>query len=178
MQKLRYLNHMESNKNATTTDQTVMQGAGQTLDNSDSPTPESDARTAVAEAIEETKNVAKDAIPNTPVTSTQFSIDPVVVKDRLDKGEPALTIVDIRDRRQFNEERITGAVSMPMAELVEQATASLSPVRDIYVYGESDVSTAEAAKQLRQAGFRNVAEIKGNLGAWKAIDAPVEGIVA
>jgi rhodanese-related sulfurtransferase len=97
------------------------------------------------------------------------------LKKRLDWGEPALTIIDIRSREAFNASRITGAVSMPLGELVVQATVSLEADRDIYVYGETDAQAAEAATQLRNAGFENVAELKGGLAAWKAANAPVEG---
>lgn len=100
------------------------------------------------------------------------------LKERLDWGEPALTIIDVRDRAAFNVERILGAVSMPMAGLIGQAQAALEPVRDIYVYGESDEQTAEAAEVLRTAGFNNVAALQGGLPAWKAAGFQVENIPA
>ncbi len=96
------------------------------------------------------------------------------LKTRLDWGEPALTIVDVRDRLQFNSRRILGAVSMPMAHLVEQAIPSLAATRDLYVYGETDEDSAEAALQLRKAGFVNVAVLRGGLAAWDAFNFPVE----
>jgi len=102
--------------------------------------------------------------------STVFAL-----KERLDWGEPALTIIDVRSREDFNASRITGAISIPATELVARATVSLEADRDIYVYGETDEQTAEAATQLRHAGFENVAELKGGLAAWKAAKAPVEG---
>ena len=66
---------------------------------------------------------------------------------------------------------------MPMDELVDRAKSSLEPVRDIYIYGETDEQTAEAANLLRAAGFRKVAELKGGIKAWKAIDGPIDGVV-
>jgi rhodanese-related sulfurtransferase len=96
------------------------------------------------------------------------------LKIRLDWGEPALTIVDVRDRLQFNARHITGAVSMPKAGLIQQATASLEATRDLYVYGETDEDSAAAATQLREAGFVNVAVLRGGLAAWEAFKFPVE----
>ena len=160
------------------TDMAVVQEVSSNLGDSKAPTPESSDASPVSEVIEGVKDIAKTVLPDTPPVNTQLAVDPIVVKERLEKGEPALTIIDIRERSQFNSERITGAVSMPMETLVEQAQSSLSSVRDIYVYGESDTSVAKAAKNLRKAGFSNVAEIKGNLGAWKSIGAPVEGSTA
>ncbi|MCM1982064.1 rhodanese-like domain-containing protein [Lyngbya confervoides] len=100
---------------------------------------------------------------------------PYDLKERLDWGEPALTIVDVRDRQTFNQQHIMGAICMPMSDLVAAASQSLEADRDIYVYGATDEQTAEAALRLRQYGFMQVAELKGGLSAWKAIRGSVEG---
>lgn len=100
------------------------------------------------------------------------------LKARLDWGEPALTIIDVRDRQQFNLAHIMGAISMPMAELVERVCQSFEMTRDIYVYGETDEESAAAAEQLRSAGFVNVSELRGGLAAWKAVDYPIESTTA
>ena len=99
------------------------------------------------------------------------------LKMRLDWGDPALTIVDVRDRADFNISHITGAIPMPMNELVERALSSLELMRDIYVYGDTDEDSAAAATKLRQAGYLNVSELKGGLPAWKAFGYPVDTVV-
>lgn len=96
------------------------------------------------------------------------------LKARLDWGEPALTIIDVRDRQQFNIAHIMGAVSIPASDLVTRAQETLELMRDIYVYGDTDEESAVAAEQLRQAGFVNVSELRGGLPAWKAVDYPIE----
>ncbi|PAX59934.1 rhodanese-like domain-containing protein [Brunnivagina elsteri] len=100
------------------------------------------------------------------------------LKERLDWGEPALTIVDVRDLNTFNATHITGAVSMPMNKLVACAIANLELIRDIYVYGETNEQTTEAAFNLREAGYENVAELLNGLAAWKAMGYPTEGFSA
>lgn len=100
------------------------------------------------------------------------------LKKRLDWGEPALTIVDVRDSSAFNATHIMGAISIPMNELVVRANASLELIRDIYVYGETNEQTAEAASNLRKAGYENVAELLDGLAAWKAIGYQTEGFSA
>jgi rhodanese-related sulfurtransferase len=97
------------------------------------------------------------------------------LKERLDWGEPALTIIDVRNRGAFNTGHIIGAVSIPPNQLVEQALVNLESVRDIYVYGSSDEETALAATSLKEAGYQNVAELTGGLAAWKAAGYPVDG---
>jgi rhodanese-related sulfurtransferase len=97
------------------------------------------------------------------------------LRQRLTWGEPALTIVDVRDRDAFNDGHIMGAIAMPMGELVARAQASLETIRDIYVYGETDAQTAAAADQLRMVGYQNIAELVGGLSAWRLARYPVEG---
>ncbi|WP_035984348.1 rhodanese-like domain-containing protein [Leptolyngbya sp. KIOST-1] len=89
----------------------------------------------------------------------------VALRQRLTWGEPALTIVDVRDRDAFNHGHIMGAIAMPLGELVARAQANLELIRDIYVYGETDAQTAVAANQLRTAGYQNIAELIGGLPA-------------
>ncbi len=96
------------------------------------------------------------------------------LKARLDWGEPALTIIDVRDRDIFNKSHIVGAISLPDAELVKRATQSLSLDRDIYIYSDSDEESATAATNLRTAGFKKVSQLRGGLAAWKAFGYPVE----
>ncbi len=97
------------------------------------------------------------------------------LKERLDWGEPALTIIDVRDRSLFNVSHITGAVPLPINELVERSLMNFELTRDIYVYGSTQEQTNTAATLLREAGYLNVAEIIGGLAAWKAVDYPIEG---
>ena len=99
------------------------------------------------------------------------------LKERLDWGEPALTIIDVRDRVAFNASHITGAVSLPLSQLVESALNNLELDRDIYIYGETDEETSTAVEQLRMAGYQNVAELLGGLAAWKNAGFPTESLV-
>ncbi len=94
---------------------------------------------------------------------------------RLNWGEPALTLIDVRNRDSFNTSHIMGAISCPLETLVSTALANLEFVRDIYVYGETDEVTAEAAHRLRDVGYLAVAELKGGLAAWKARGFAIEG---
>ncbi len=109
--------------------------------------------------------------PRTPLKS---AASPSELKKRLDWGEPALTIIDIRSRKAFEESHITGAASIPDAVLVETLSTNLELKRDIYVYGSNDRQSLEAVLRLRAAGYQSVADLKGGLPAWKAIGGSVE----
>jgi rhodanese-related sulfurtransferase len=128
--------------------------------------------------VENTILNAKDKLPNvtpTPPSQQMPQSSAQALKQRLEWGEVAFTILDVRDRAAFNASRIMGAMTMPMEELPQRALDSLEPKREIYVYGDSDEQSAQAANQLRGAGFGNVSELRGGLVAWKAIGGPTEG---
>ena len=95
------------------------------------------------------------------------------LKRRLDWGEPALTIVDVRDRSQFNQLHIQGAASVPATGLLA-GLASLEAERDIYIYADTDAAAAKAAGMLSEAGYKSVAQLLGGLESWKAAGYPVE----
>lgn len=123
--------------------------------------------------IQDAKKAMPDITPTPPGFHPQSSAHDL--KSRLEWGEPAFTILDVRDRESFNKGHILGAMAMPMESLVDRAKPSINSERDIYVYGDADDTTAQAASSLRQAGFKRVAELKGGLEAWKAIAGPTEG---
>ncbi|WP_066382946.1 MULTISPECIES: rhodanese-like domain-containing protein [unclassified Anabaena] len=114
-------------------------------------------------------------IPPQPPIEAQSDV--YALKSRLEWGEPAFTILDVRDRPIYNDGHIMGAMPMPMDELVDRAVPSLDKNRDIYVYGATEEQTAAAVNMLRSAGFDHVSELKGGLAAWKAIGGPTEGII-
>jgi rhodanese-related sulfurtransferase len=126
----------------------------------------------VQDAIQGAKNALPDITPTPPGFKPESSA--YDLKARLEWGEPALTMIDVRDREIFNQGHITGAMPMPMESLLQMAQ-SLAFERDIYVYGDSDAQSLEAAEILRGAGFKNVAMIKGGLIAWREIAGPTEG---
>ena len=99
------------------------------------------------------------------------------LKARLDWGKPALTILDVRDRSLFHVSHISGAISMPVDELVDRALTSLPLNRDLYIYGETDEESAEIANQLRAVGYRYVSEIRGGVSAWKAVGFPIDSVL-
>jgi rhodanese-related sulfurtransferase len=122
-----------------------------------------------------TNNPLGGIIPPQPPVDTQSNVHEL--KSRLEWGEPAFTVLDVRDRDPFNEGRILGAMNMSMDQVVDRAKQTLEFSRDIYIYGETDEETAQVAQKLRSAGFEHVSELKGGLPAWKAIGGPTEGAV-
>jgi rhodanese-related sulfurtransferase len=121
------------------------------------------------------KNILGGIIPPQPPIELQSDVH--AVKSRLEWGEPAFTILDVRDRQTYNDGHIMGAMPMPIDVLVHRAASSLDKSRDIYLYGATEEQTSQAATLLRSAGFEHVSQLKGGLAAWKAIGGPTEGII-
>lgn len=136
---------------------------------------EEKAMSDINRSVDAVKEPARQATPVPEKFDTVSSASDL--KSRLDWGEPALTIIDVRDREAFNDERIMGAISMPMEELVDRAPETLEKNRDIYIYGDSDELTSQAAMQLSDAGFDKISALRGGLPAWKAIGGTTEGRV-
>ncbi len=122
---------------------------------------------AEANAISEFKeNVVDKVLPTPPNATAKSSAQ--ALKERLQWGEPGLTIIDARDRESFLEERITGAMLASDMNNLEQN-------RELYVYSNTDQEAAEAADNLRQKGFESVSQLQGGLAGWKAVQGPTEG---
>jgi hypothetical protein len=69
----------------------------------------------IEENISNIKDKVTGALP-TP-NAQQIPVSTVeALKEHLEWGEPALSIIDVRDRNVFNKEHITGAESIPMSE--------------------------------------------------------------
>ncbi|WOD38185.1 rhodanese-like domain-containing protein [Nodosilinea sp. E11] len=141
------------------------------------PEQAEEASDRVAEGIESVKDKVTQPLP-TPPDMSKSQASPDELLKRLNWGEPALTILDVRSREAFNDERITGAVPMPIEQIPGGIESTLEPKRDIYIYGDSNDQAAQAASQLRQAGYTSVAVVQGGLPAWKGISGPTEGIKA
>ena len=70
-------------------------------------------------------------------------------------------VVDVRPPEAFNHRHISGARSVPLAQL----PGPLSAGARIIVYGWSDEDSAEATRILRDAGFARVVDA-GPMSHW------------
>lgn len=109
---------------------------------------------AEAQVISEVKEKISEVIPTPPKPTPKASAQSL--KDRLQWGEPGLTIIDARDRQAYLAERITGSMSI-------ENVSNLPESRDIYVYASNDQETEKVANNLRQAGFESISQIQGGI---------------
>ncbi|AXS83161.1 MULTISPECIES: rhodanese-like domain-containing protein [Marinobacter] len=83
-------------------------------------------------------------------------------------------VVDIRDRKEFGEGRITGSINIPLNSL-KSRVAELNKFKDkqIIVADKMGQHSAMAVKQLNAEGFSNVVRLNGGVSDWKASNLPL-----
>ncbi|MFM7218062.1 MAG: rhodanese-like domain-containing protein [Bacteroidota bacterium] len=93
---------------------------------------------------------------------------------KLSKGADVV-ILDVRTPQEFSEGHLTGARNLDFSS--EGFSASL-PGMDkntpYLVYCKSGRRSAMAASQMKDAGFKNVTDLKGGITAWQEARLPVE----
>ena len=93
-------------------------------------------------------------------------ITPVVVKERLDKGEK-LIIVDVRTKEEYDSGHIANSLLIPYDEIEKKAPALLTDKNAaIIVYCRTGRRSEIAAKALIGMGYTNVADM-GGIRDWK-----------
>ncbi|HTN33425.1 MAG TPA: rhodanese-like domain-containing protein [Marinobacter sp.] len=83
-------------------------------------------------------------------------------------------VVDIRDRKEFAEGRITGSVNIPLSGL-KSRVSELAKYKDkqIIVADKAGQHSAMAVKQLNEEGFSNVVRLNGGVSDWRASNLPL-----
>ncbi|MDQ7039476.1 MAG: molybdopterin-synthase adenylyltransferase MoeB [Rhodothermus sp.] len=105
----------------------------------------------------------------TATQSAESAVPEITVhelKARLERGDRPI-ILDVRKPYEVQIASIGHDVLIPVDELSERL-AELEPYRDreIVVYCRSGARSAQATKLLREAGFRDVKNLKGGILAW------------
>ena len=82
--------------------------------------------------------------------------------------------MDIRDRKDFGEGRITGSLNIPLSGIKGRAN-ELSKHKDkqIIVVDKMGQHSAMAVKYLKEEGFTNVVRLNGGIADWKASNLPL-----
>ena len=82
---------------------------------------------------------------------------------------PRPAFIDVRERAEYELGHITGAISLPSANIKERLEQlKLSKVDAIVIYGSDDVRVRDATKQLYQSGYQGALTLKGGIEAWRA----------
>jgi rhodanese-related sulfurtransferase len=88
-------------------------------------------------------------------------------------------VVEVLSRKQFDEQHIPGAISLPLSKFKSAELAKLDEARAVIVYCwdyQWDLS-ARAAARLEAAGFREVYDYIAGKADWIAMGMPIEGML-
>ena len=104
---------------------------------------------------------AAQAAPAVPETSVDD------LKARLDRGDRVF-VLDVREPAEYQISRIAGSTLIPLGELPKRLAElpSGADAPDIVVHCKMGGRSAKAVKQLIDAGFTRVQNLKGGILAW------------
>jgi adenylyltransferase/sulfurtransferase len=96
------------------------------------------------------------------------------VKVELDGGGQRPVLVDVREREEFREGHLPGALSLPRGFL-EMRAEELLPDRTapIVAYCAAGTRSLLAAKMLHDLGYERVVSMAGGYAAWKGSGYPI-----
>ena len=100
------------------------------------------------------------------------SVDEVAAQIRA--GANGAVLVDVREREEFREGHLPGALSLPRGFLEMRAEDALPDRKaPIIAYCASGMRSLLAGRVLRELGFENVVSMAGGYNAWKGAGHPV-----
>jgi rhodanese-related sulfurtransferase len=76
-------------------------------------------------------------------------------------------LLDVRTASEWEQSRIDGSANIPLNSLRERI-AELPPGRRIVVHCAGGYRSSIAASLLKLHGFKDVADLAGGIGAWRA----------
>jgi rhodanese-related sulfurtransferase len=82
-------------------------------------------------------------------------------------------IIDVREAWEWEQERIAGAVLIPLAE-VPQRLDEIPADRDVYVHCRLGGRSAKAVEFLHEHGRPRAMNIAGGIEGWEVAGLPVD----
>ena len=108
--------------------------------------------------------------PDYDKTVKTSMIKPAVVKALLDNAPTTLTVVDVRDAKEFSEGHVPGAINIPV-ETFAAGSGVLDKGKQIVVYCNSGGRSYNAYRKLQKLAYPNIAQMV--FADWKSDGLPV-----
>lgn len=99
-------------------------------------------------------------------------VEPAALAAQLRGGAPP-QLVDVRSDAEYRRGHIAGAIHVPIQALRERlADLSLDPARPVVAICLTAHRSIPAVRLLAHAGFRDAAQLRGGMRAWRAAGLP------
>ena len=108
--------------------------------------------------------------PDYDKTVKTSMIKPAVVKALLDNAPATLTVVDVRDAKEFAEGHVPGAINIPV-EIFASGSGVLDKGKQIVVYCNSGGRSYNAYRKLQKLAYPNIVQMI--LADWQADNLPL-----
>lgn len=103
------------------------------------------------------------------------SLSPSEARETIGKrsGDPRFVLLDVRTQKEFDAERIEGAVIVDYnSPSFRDKIAELDRGKSYLVYCRTGNRTNGAVKVMRELGFPNVSVLPGGITSWKEAGFP------
>ena len=107
-------------------------------------------------------------LPSITVTEAAAATDPGTVLDAATRP----LIVDVRERNEFEQERIDGVLLLPISEFVARH-AELPKDRPLLMVCAAGSRSTSATMYLLQGGWTDVRNVTGGMFAWRGANLPI-----
>ena len=105
----------------------------------------------------------------------------ISVKDAVGllKGDPRPAVIDLRERADYDQGHLPGAVCVPFAEFKGRLESlKVAKTDTVVLYGADDASARDATRHLYDNGYQGALTLKGGIEAWRAAGQALEKLPA
>ena len=92
-----------------------------------------------------------------------LTIDTHELRTILNERPESITLLDVREPEEYEENRISGCVLIPLGELMNRAEKELNKDAEILVYCAHGIRSMQAVMGLRSLGFKNCRSLTGGI---------------
>jgi len=83
-------------------------------------------------------------------------------------------IIDVREKKDFNDGRIKGSIHIPLASLKDRISElEKYKEKQLVLVDKAGQHSGMAGKQLKAAGFENICRMSGGIAEWTNSSLPL-----
>ncbi len=104
------------------------------------------------------------------------TLTPTVLRDRLDRPDNDVILIDVRTGGEFETGHIPGSFNVPLDALNEHCARLGRVDREVVLICQSGGRASQAEQRLADAGLSTVHVLDGGMNAWQAAGGDVKSV--